>query len=413
MKLSSALLAGSLAANVALAAALLLWSPGLPESADSRATPGLSPAAQAAADASARAKAARADAAKTWELLHPDDPAALVARLRAAGFPPDMVAVVVRELVEERFAARRRAITAAHEKPFWQARTESISDPGAQEALTALDREQNELMKQLLGANDSATDEDHRAVMLHFFGRDFAPEKLARIQAIQDSSTEAMAQLTAQAQAPNTSRPDLWAKIQDIQKTMHADLAKVLTPDELFEFDLRNSNAAYQLKSDLAAANPTEAEYRMLYQALDAQFGPQMMSSTAEEMAPREAARQQMEEQIKVLLGPERFAEIQQAKSYDYQQTAKITERLDLPATATSQVYAVQKDIQQRATAVQADRTLSAADRTAQLAALASEADTKISAVLGAPGLDAYHQYAGQWLTQLQPRGARANSKSP
>ena len=151
----------------------------------------------------------------------------------------------------------------------------------------------------------------------------------------------------------------------------------------------------------------------MLYQALDAQFGPQMMSSTAEEMAPREAARQQMEEQIKVLLGPERFAEIQQAKSYDYQQTAKITERLDLPATATSQVYAVQKDIQQRATAVQADRTLSAADRTAQLAALASEADTKISAVLGAPGLDAYHQYAGQWLTQLQPRGARANSKSP
>jgi hypothetical protein len=416
MKLSPALLAGSLAANVALAAALLLWSPGSPSSADSRATPGLSPAAQAAADASARANAARADAAKTWELLHTDDPAALVARLRAAGFPPEMVAVVVRELVEERFATRRRAITAANQKPFWQARTDSISDPGAQEALTALDREQNELMKQLLGANDPAIDEDHRALMRHFFGRDLAPEKLARIQAIQDRSTEAMSQLTAQAQAPNTSRPDLWARMQDIQKTMHADLAKVLTPDELFEFDLRNSNTSYGLRQELSAANPTEEEYRMLfplYQALDAQFGQPMLSSTPEEMAPREAAFQQMQEQIKVLLGPDRYAAFQDAKNYDYQQTAKIAERLDLPPTATNQVYAVQKDIQQRATAVQNDHALSAADRTTQLAALATEADTKISSVIGAPGLDAYHQYAGQWLTQLQPRPARANSKSP
>ena len=39
-----------------------------------------------------------------------------------------------------------------------------------------------------------------------------------------------------------------------------------------------------------------------------------------------------------------------------------------------------------------------------KLAALAEEAKTRISASLGAQGFEAYKQYGGQWMQQLQPR---------
>jgi len=418
MKLSTALLAGSLTANLALAAALLFWTPGPPVPVDTRATndSGAAPTAPVDAKVHRDGPASRIGAPKVWERLRGDDLTALVARLRAAGFPSAMTAAMVRELVDEQFASRRHATTAAGEQPFWKARTDSGVDPKAQLALSVLSREEDALVKQLVGPDDHAADESYVATVRRQFGHELAPEKLERIQALQTSYGELMMQASAKAQASGGAwLPDDWAKMQQLQAGMRADLAKVLTSDELFEYDLRNSGTAYQLHNDLAALNPTEAEYRALfplYQARDTQTPMQMGPAAPEAMAARQAADQQMQDQIKAVLGPDRYAEFQQAKSYDYRQTAKVTERLDLPSAATSQVYAVQKDAEQRAQALYNDRTLSAADRTTQLASLSNDATTKISGVLGAPGLDAYRQYAGQWLQRLQPP-SRNNSKSP
>src|SRR5207244_972841 len=86
---------------------------------------------------------------------------------------------------------------------------------------------------------------------------------------------------------------------------------------------------------------------------------------------------------------------------------SQLVARLELPSETTNQVYAMQQDFQQRVGAIRGNTSLPVADRNAQFANLATEAQTKITALLGSRGYDAYKQYGGQWLQQLQsPRAA-------
>ena len=76
----------------------------------------------------------------------------------------------------------------------------------------------------------------------------------------------------------------------------------------------------------------------------------------------------------------------------------------EMNPTSSTQVAAVQTEMQQRSVALR-DPSLDAASRNAQIAALQQEATTRISKILGGQrGLDAYKQYGGQWLVNLAPR---------
>jgi len=86
--------------------------------------------------------------------------------------------------------------------------------------------------------------------------------------------------------------------------------------------------------------------------------------------------------------------------------------RLDLPLSTSAQVVAVQREIQPRIAAVRNDRQLSPEVAATQLVALAQEATTKLTALIGVRGVEGYRQYGGGWLQQLQqPRPANAKAK--
>jgi hypothetical protein len=57
--------------------------------------------------------------------------------------------------------------------------------------------------------------------------------------------------------------------------------------------------------------------------------------------------------------------------------------------------------------AVRRDQSLAPDERTKQLAALAQEATTKISPLLGTRGFEPYKQYGGYWIQSLTPRPPR------
>jgi len=70
--------------------------------------------------------------------------------------------------------------------------------------------------------------------------------------------------------------------------------------------------------------------------------------------------------------------------------------------TPRTRLIRCKKDATQRAQVIQRDSTLSRDARTHQLAALVTEAQTKITAAPGAGGYAAYQQYGGQWLRRLR-----------
>ncbi len=54
-------------------------------------------------------------------------------------------------------------------------------------------------------------------------------------------------------------------KLALLNRERRADLERVLTPEELFEYDLRQGPTAMRLRSQLAAFQPTEEEYRAIF----------------------------------------------------------------------------------------------------------------------------------------------------
>lgn len=119
--LSTVLLLASLALNATLAYVALTGRARLADTA--AADPALS---ALGAQPAASPGPAPIDPA-TWSKLQTDDLPALVTRLRAAGFPPDVIRAMLNGLLTEQFAARRRALDPdSANRPFWKDRAPDL-----------------------------------------------------------------------------------------------------------------------------------------------------------------------------------------------------------------------------------------------------------------------------------------------
>ncbi len=414
MKPTSLLLTGSLIANVALLTAYAFTSDDsvagseVKTGADApvaKASTSSTTASGAAVKAAAAPSGVAAD--KRWARLATEDISSLVARLRAAGFPPSLVRVIV----NQRFELRREELTLdGNDRPYWKNETAPKVDAKTTAELEKLEREREETMVRLFGSNeDSDFTTDEALVMQRRRFGSLTAETVSKINAIQQGFGKELQQIYSDGR-PAPTPADI-EKIAALLQRQHAEIAKALTPGELLEYDYRNSMTANRLRSDLTGLNSTEAEYRglfALYQAFEAKFPASAAQSTTsmkpEDFQARATAQEQMQAQIKTMLGPERYAEYQQASVPEYRPLNNLVLRLDLPLSAAAQVVAVQRDVEARAAAVRGDAGLSADERAAKLGALATEANQKISGAIGARGLEGYKQYGGQWMKALGGR---------
>jgi hypothetical protein len=396
MKTILPLIAGlSLALNGVLAV-LITRSPGSSD-APVRTPETISEPANAAAKSLAGTGAAAQIDPALQASLDSGDLAGLVARLRENGFPPDVIRAMVRAELGRKFVARRQELDPGEAtRPFWQNRP---MDPKLNAEIANLSREHAKILRDLLG--DDAQDPMAAAYLSRRLNG-VPPEKADGVKRILQDYDDMRTEIYRAGLVTPADREKLTA----IEKAQRADLAQLLSPDELLEYNLRSSQVADQLRSQLAAFDPSEAEFRAIYQ-LQAEFAERTGSLfgplSSEQLRQRREAQKELNEQIKAVLEPGRAAEYERSQDGNYQQISRLVARLDLPADATNQVWSVQQDIQKQRQALMANRELPADERTQLIATLAEEAATRISATLGARGFEAYKQYGGQWLQQLQP----------
>ncbi|HEY8993122.1 MAG TPA: hypothetical protein VIM71_00425 [Lacunisphaera sp.] len=321
----------------------------------------------------------------------------LVARLRDAGFPPDIIRAIVRAKLGEAFIARRKELDPGEAtRPFWKTRP---ADPKMNAEIARLSAEHAKILRDLLG-NDAMDPLEAAARANRLAG--LPPDKVNGVKRILQDYYDMRTELYRMGPVTAADREKLAA----IDKAQRADLVQLLTPAELLEYGLRSSPTADQLRWRLSAFEPSEAEFRAIYQ-LQAAFDEQATSyfgpMSAELQRQRVEAQKQLSEQIKAALGPERAADYERSQDSNYQLTSRLVARLNLPRETTNQVWSVQQDIQKQRQALLANRALSAEERSELLATLGEEASARISATLGARGFEAYKQYGGQWLQQLKP----------
>lgn len=401
------LLAATLAANIALAFALAQRPAVRAYFSSSPSSAPAATAAHAARTASPATSDALPDLSESWAQLTSGDLPDVVARLRAGGVPPNLIRLIVGALVAERFADRHKALfDAVTAKPWWQGQAyEAYSDPKITAMRRQLAREERDLVTQLLGSEIPTTDYD-RAWAQQRYGN-LPPEKIESLRRINGDYDDLMAEIRDRAKG--IILPEDREKLAYLEQEKRADVAKLLSADELLEVDLHSGPTAKRLRDQLVAFDPTEEEYRAIFQiqhAVDAQFADGRTANlTQEQRRQRRDLAAATGDQIKAVLSPERYAEYQLKTDPAFVSTSQFVTGLNLPPTAATQVVTVQKDIMGRYQAISADRTLPADQRASQLAVLAQEATTTLTATLGEKGVAAYKQQGpGGWLTIIEQR---------
>lgn len=341
-------------------------------------------------------RAAAGPAADTWTHLSADDLPTMVRKMREANVPIEFIRALAAARIGESFAERRKALRAGlQNQPFWKNDT---IDPRIRASEYQLYREQRIAMRELLGADAESPE------MSLYNTRRYDSVPADKVDDIKDAyrmfddrRQEIYSQLTGGIIGPEMQR-----KVQELQKEFDATLATLLTPAQLEDFNLRNSDTANQLRYELAAFNPTEEEFRSIYR-LKAQLQPYLSSATPEEMQRRTEAQRQVNEQIKSMLGPVRAEEFTRANDYYYRQTSQLVSRLELPTETTARIWDLRQDVEKRARAVNSDSSLNREARAEQLATLRQETDQKLQGMLGARGMEPYRQYGGEWMRVLSP----------
>jgi hypothetical protein len=358
------------------------------------------PAAETAAPGAQPATAPAAESTADWTELRSDDLAAETKRLRAEGFPPSLVRAIIAAQVRERFATRRKPIEAAlADRPYW---LQSEPDPKLQAEMRALAKEERAALKELLG-NDA---ESGPGGTLRRQFPNLAPEKIDQLAEIQERYNEKRNEVYESMRGA-ASLPSDQDKITALEKAARAEVAAVLSPQELEDYDLRTSRTAMNLRNSLSTFDPNEQEFRALYalqSAFNDQWGQMREGMTQEQMRARSQADQELRSQIKLALGDARYADYQRSTDFNFRRTSQLVERLGLPPQTATDLYTLQRETQQRASEIRRDPSLAPTDRVARVAALGTETQAKITAKLGAEGAEAYKNYGGTWVQNLTPR---------
>ncbi len=406
MKTAPLFLAGSLLANAAILGALA-WQPVLsPPIFRDFFTRNFHAADPAAPASVGRIAAPKPEASPLWSALQSGDPATLIARLRAAGFPPSVIREILRTQVNARYNARLAALMEPDPNvPYWRAGPSFYGgDPKRQEEINQLQRERAKALRELLTDDFFATG-DVTADQRRRFGS-LPRTKIDALQRIEDDYSEMMSQVRAGMNG--ITLPEDREKLALLAREKQADLAAVLSPDELADYTMRTSPITNMLRSRLDAFNPTESEFRAIFQQQQA-FSERMspnysggILSSSTDFQVRQAAQQELEAQLKAVLGDARYADYSRSTSSEFQQLNRLVQRDNLPADSAIQAYGVRDRVAQESNRIYDDSSLSAEQKRAALQTLAQNARNQLLSSLGPTSGPGYVKLADQWLNNVE-----------
>lgn len=334
---------------------------------------------------------------ETWAQLYSTNLREFVSRLRQAGFPGEMIRAILFIQLDDLFGKHRRLLDPDREsRPFW---LNSALDSSVNRIASWTNRKQLKMLKVLLGSDGDALYPMNIAADQRRLGG-LPPDKMDAIKQILYDFDDRRVDLAAS----NSYLPDPVGAAA-LDQAQREAVARLLTAQELEEFDLRNSKTADALRAELSVFGPTEGEFRAIFRlrrGWEGRFPVVYVGPLQpDQLRQRTEMQNQLKEQIKAMLSPERAAEYERAIDYDYGVTSRLVARLDLPRETTAELYVIRGSVQERIKSLASDRRTPVDARRAQVVVLAKEAERKVTALLGERGFSAYQEYGGSWMRAL------------
>jgi hypothetical protein len=349
----------------------------------------------------------------SWSGIESTNYQTYISNLHLIGCPEETIRDIIVADVAKLYA-RRRATIRARGPPyrFWKTGEASengpTSDPGVRKQLQELETEQRDLVKELLGVDLQAElakyslGEDEQERIYGFL----SPEKRQQAQALQ-ARYDAMEQ-EVYARSKGFLLDEDQEKLRTIEKQREAELAGILSPEELEEYQLRNSATANNMRSQLTGLELNEEEFRKIFhlqKTFDEEFGEGFDSTDEMQMEAKAKAQRTAQDalnaELKKTLGETRYNEYVRAQDQDYKALTQLAERFDIPKETADQVYGMKQEAERQRQAIDSNPNLTVEQRNSALAAIARETENSLASVMGSRIFKAYQKSGGQWMDNL------------
>lgn len=348
----------------------------------------------------------------SWRALESTNYFVFIDNLRAFSCPEETIRDIIITDVAKLYGRRRSELRMQYPPPkFWEPFDPlggSAEPVELQQKIRALDREQRQLIRDLLGV-------DLRWELAKYSGE---AESLERNYSF--LSTDKQAQVRAWSEHFDELEQDLYvrsrgwmldgdlATLRQLQRQRREQLASMLNPEELEEYELRFSDTANNMRSQMTGFRPNEDEFRRIFrlqrtfdeqydQAYDADDNAQAARARSQELA-----QDKLSAEIQQVLGPQRFAEYQRAQDGDYRALLQLGARLQMPEDVANRVYNMKQAAERVKYQVESNPNLTDDQRLQSVAALARETARSVRTTMGDDVYKTYQQHGGQWLGNLQ-----------
>ena len=336
-----------------------------------------------------------------WRIVESEDYKKYIANLRAIGCPEETIRDIITADVNKLFEQRKREVTGTTNRfEFWKTGT-FFTDMFNEEKLNKhreLAKEKRALLKELLGVDIAEKPDPMGGMNPYETLLDFLPpEKQNALMEHEQSFAAKMMKRMKDAQ----NNPEV---MREIMKEKDAELAKVLTPQEKEEYDLRMSQTAMMMRMQMGEFQPNEQEFRDIFklrQEFENEYGMMgMQSNKPEDRAKREAAQKELDQNVKNVLGDDRFREYKYDQDFSRSSLKDVVKEFNVPKDQALKVFDIKSAAQEQAASVRKDQSLTPDQRQAALQAIQQETRIAVNQLLGSAAGDAYFD-KGSWMKSL------------
>ena len=337
-----------------------------------------------------------------WRMVESENYRQYIANLRSIGCPEETIRDIIIADVNKLFESRRSEMFPSTNKfAYWKTGNffTSLFDEEKMKKQQALNAEKRALLKELLGVDvpdspDLISGTKTLETML-----DFLPaSKQSELMEFEQKFAAKMGKYMKDIQ-----RGDPEA-LKKLQAEKDAELLKILSPEEKFEYDLRMSQSAMVMRMQMGDVELSEQEFRDLFKLrkqFDDEYG--LAGSAAASGPDRErrgVAQKELDAQTRQVMGDERFYEYRYSGDLQRSSLKKIAEEYNIPRASALKVFEIRNIAQEQANAVRRDTSMSPEQRQRTLDHIRATTGEELQGLITQPALDAYIK-DGSWIKNL------------
>jgi hypothetical protein len=341
----------------------------------------------------------------TWAEVESSDYSTYIANLRRIGCPEATIRDIIVADVNDAYARKIATEVVTTDQQWWRSNPDPEIQRAAIEKLRRLDGERRELLNSLLGAGwdrgpldalvaNPSSPAPQAVISLTGPVLGVLPaETKQMVQSINLQATQRLNDYLARVAAAG-EQPDP-AELARLRQQTRNELARLLTPIQLEEYLLRYSENGMRLREQFRGLDLEPDEFRNVFRAVDLiDQQLQLLGGTNDLAGVRRRAQleQQRERALEQALGEERYRAYQITRDPAFVQAKAAAQSAGATAEAAFGLYQINKAVEEERRRINADRTLTTAERIERLQHVVTEQEKSLLALFGEEAYARYRQ---------------------